>query len=169
MEWISVKDRLPELKEHEYLIVMSEKGNIRFDVKYQNTGFSFGDGTNITATGVLGVITVKNACTIAAWSLHLVKFDTGSTSTTTLDMWVSTSATPTVSNTIMGTKPTLAAGSRTGVVTTGISGWTSAGARPSAATAATHWSQSWPRRSSPRARRLRREARDEPRGIRRLA
>lgn len=90
-------------------------------------GFSFGDGISVASTGIVGSFTVKNACTIVAWSLVFTKFDSGSTTTAALDMWVSTSAVPTVSNTIMGTKPSLSAAARSGVVTTGISGWTAAG------------------------------------------
>lgn len=90
--------------------------------------FAFGDGSTVTATGKLGVVTIKTACTISGWAIELLSFDTGSTSTTTFDIWVKSNGIPTVSDTIMGTKPTVSAGSDTGVSTTGISGWTSAGA-----------------------------------------
>lgn len=85
-------------------------------------GFGFtADGSGGTvATGVAGYVTVHGAGTITGWSIVA----TGSSPTCTIDVWkiASGTALPTVTNTIMGTKPALSTGNVKESTT--MTGWT---------------------------------------------
>lgn len=71
-------------------------------------GFTIGDGSATLTTGQKGYVRMPYRGTITGWSIQAA----GSSPTCTIDVWKVSSGTalPTVSNTIMGTKPALATG-----------------------------------------------------------
>ena len=77
-------------------------------------------GGSACTTGVKGYITVPFACTITGWSITA----DGASPTCTWDIWKigSGTALPTVSNTIMGTKPALSTGNVK--ISTTLTSWT---------------------------------------------
>lgn len=89
------------------------------NIKIASEGFSIDGGGSVVPTGVVSYTTVPYAGTITAWSIVA----NGSGPTCTIDVWKIASGTslPTVSNTIMGTKPALSTGNA--IRSTTLTGW----------------------------------------------
>lgn len=86
-------------------------------------GVAFGDGSAVTATGILPGVYIEDACTITKAVLMLYSFDTGTTSTTSVEVWASSSGIPTVSDKISASDPINTSAAAESVETT-LSAWT---------------------------------------------
>jgi hypothetical protein len=99
----------------EYHLTSAEYTGVRSGV----FGFTANNGGSVLGTGVMGYWTAANAGTITRWSITA----DGSSPTCTIDVWkIGTgTALPTVTNTIMGTKPSLSTGNA--IRSTTLTGW----------------------------------------------
>lgn len=93
-------------------------GNLSTNIPLRTVGVSLDGGGQALVTGQKGYVTCPFAGTITAWSI------TADTGTCTFDVWkiATGTAVPTVTNTIMGTKPALSTG--TAIRSTTRTAWT---------------------------------------------
>jgi hypothetical protein len=101
-------------------VMTSDGTNWTSVARYRSFGFTADGAGSTVATGQSGYTVMKGAGTIVGWSIAAK----GSSPTCTIDVWkiASGTALPTVSNTIMGTKPALATGNV--LESTTMTGWT---------------------------------------------